>query len=211
MKAVNKISKLAASGLALLFCLPTLADTITGKITFVKRPPFTGILYVVDGGQGKQSPSIDQKDKAFTTKIAVGHPSDTITFSNSDTFEHNIYASDKKQNVKFDVGLMSPNNTTEMTMDWNKNTLVRIGCKIHPKMRGYIANIDSSVYHSFDFEKKVKEYEFKIENVPSGKDNLELLLPKYPNHQIALKKGENKTIEIKRKGKVKATLTLSRN
>lgn len=204
-------SRVISALLAIVICLPTYADTITGKITFVKRPPFTGILYVVDGGKASQSPTIDQKDKAFTTAIAVGHPGDTITFSNSDSFEHNIYASDKKQKVKFDVGLMSPNNKTEMQMDWNNNTLVRIGCKIHPKMRGYIANIDSSVYHAFEFERKVKEYDIKIDNVPADKTALELMLPKYPNNQIELKKGETKTIDIKRKGKVKATLTLTRS
>ena len=93
------------------------ADEISGKITFVKKPSFTGILYVSDTKGNAKKPLIDQKGKAFTAKVAVGSPNDVITFKNSDTFDHNIYASDRKQNVKFDVGLMTPNNTIDLNLD----------------------------------------------------------------------------------------------
>jgi plastocyanin len=167
-------------------------------------------LYVVGSGHSKKEPVIDQKDKAFTSKIAIGSPHSMIKFTNSDTFDHNIYANDKKQKVKFDVGLMTPNNSTNLSLDWPAETLVRVGCKIHPKMRSYVANITSDHLHAFKFKKKVKAYDFKIQQVPSDKNQLILLMPKYPKQTIDISKGQTKTIEIKRKGKIKATLTISR-
>jgi hypothetical protein len=195
----------------LISCTTATADTIKGKIEFVKKPPFTGILYIGDSGGDKKQPMIDQQDKAFTTKIAVGIPNDIIKFSNSDTFDHNIYANDAKQKVKFDVGLMTPGHSTKLKMVWPDDSLVRIGCKIHPKMRSYVANINSRFYHAFQFTKKVKSYQFSIAKVPDDKSQLTLIMPKYDKLTIELKKGESKTVEVKRKGKVKATLTLSRD
>lgn len=195
-----------------LTCLPSSAwaDEISGTISFVKKPSFTGVLYVADEKGSIKKPNIDQKDKAFTTSIAVGSANDVISFKNSDTFDHNIYASDRKQNVKFDVGLMTPNNETNLNMDWAQDSLVRIGCKIHPKMRSYIANINSDYFHAFEFEKKVKEYTFSISDVPSDKHQVVLLMPKYKPQTIEIKKGESKTVEIKRKGKVKGTIAITR-
>ena len=187
-----------------------MADVISGELTFTKKPPFTGILYVEGTGSSAKSPLVDQKDKAFTTKIAVGAPSNDIKFKNSDTFDHNIYANDSKQKVKFDVGLMTPGNDISMTMDWPQDTLVRIGCKIHPKMRGYIANVNSDHYHAFDFQKKVKSYKFSIEGVPGSADKVVLLMPKYDTQTITLAKGQTQTVDVTRKGKVRATLTLTR-
>lgn len=188
----------------------SLADVITGKLEFKKKPPFAGLLYVTDDSGSDKKPLIDQKGKQFTTKIAVGSPDNVITFKNSDTFDHNIYANDGKQKVKFDVGLMTPTNQTQLTMDWPKETLVRIGCKIHPKMRSYVANVTSDHFQAFEFQKKVKSYDIKIDGVPAGKNQLKLLMPKYDKLTIDLKKGETKTIEVKRKGKLRGSLTLTR-
>ena len=204
-------AKLVIVTLFLIGSSAATADVISGKLEFVKKPPFTGILYVSNAGESDKKPAIDQKDKAFTTKIAVGSPNNIMQFSNSDTFDHNIYANDKKQKVKFDVGLMTPGNSTKLKMVWPDDSLVRVGCKIHPKMRSYVANIKSDHYHPFAFEKKVKSYDFKIEQVPSDKKLLTLLMPKYDKQIIELAKGESKIIEITRKGKVKGSLTITRN
>lgn len=206
----NTIKYLSVVLSLICFSSSTLADEISGKITFVKKPSFTGILYVSDTQGNAKKPLIDQQGKAFTTKVAVGSPNDVITFKNSDTFDHNIYASDRKQNVKFDVGLMTPNNATDLNIDWADNSLIRIGCKIHPKMRSYIANINSDYFHAFEFEKKVKEYDFSISDVPSDKNQVVLLMPKYQPQTIEIKKGETKTVDITRKGKVKGSLTITR-
>ncbi|MFT4929430.1 MAG: hypothetical protein ACI8WB_005563 [Phenylobacterium sp.] len=214
MKSVvsTKTALSALAGALLMFGTTTcaFADVVSGKIEFKKKAPFTGLLYVPGSGNANKQPVIDQKDKAFTTKIAVGSPNNTMLFSNSDTFDHNIYANDKKQKVKFDVGLMTPGNSTEIKMDWPDESLVRVGCKIHPKMRSYVANVKSDHFYAFPFKKKVKSYDFSIKEVPSDKDQLILMIPKYDKLTIELKKGDSKTIEVTRKGKVKANLTITR-
>ncbi|NQZ06868.1 MAG: hypothetical protein HRT35_06875 [Algicola sp.] len=210
MKATFTAPLIVAATLALT-SINGYADVVSGKLEFKKKAPFTGLLYVPGSGSSTKKPMIDQKGKAFTTKIAVGSPGNTIVFKNSDTFDHNIYANDAKQKVKFDVGLMTPNNSMQLKMDWPAETLVRVGCKIHPKMRGYVANVKTDHFYPFPFKKKVKSYDFKIIDVPSDKNQLILMMPKYGKMTIELKKGESKTIEVKRKKKVKGTLTISRS
>ena len=195
----------------LLTSLNISADVISGKIEFVKRPAFTGLLYVANTGNKDKHPMIDQKDKQFTNKITVGSPSNIVSFKNSDTLDHNVYASDKKQNVTFDIGLMAPQNSAEIAMDWSEESLVRIGCKIHPKMKSYVANVNTDFFHAFEFEKKIKSYEFEIQKVPAKEQTVVLLMPKYEKQTFTLKKGETKTIDIQNKGKTKATLTVSRS
>lgn len=204
-------TKLIITILLLIGSNAATADVISGKLEFTKKPPFTGILYIPESGNKPKNPEINQKDKAFTSKVAVGSPQSIIAFKNSDIFNHNIYANDSKQKVKFDVGLMTPGNATKLKMVWPQDSLVRIGCKIHPKMRAYVANVSSDHFHIFPFEKKVKSYDFKIEQVPSDKEQLTLMMPAYETLLINLKKGESKEITVKRKGKDRGTLTLTRS
>jgi hypothetical protein len=65
-------------------------------------------------------------------------------------------------------------------MDWPDETLVRVDCKIHPKMRGYAANVKTVHFYPFPFKKKVKSYNFKIDDVPSEKKQLILVMKKHP-------------------------------
>lgn len=210
MKVLSAVKAVCLT-LTLVMGQSAIADTISGKLEFTKKPPFAGVIYVAGSGSSEKKPAIDQKGKAFTTKIAVGVPNEMIDFINSDTFNHNIYANDKKQNVKFDVGLMTPDNATQIKIDWPNETLVRVGCKIHPKMRSYIANIKSDHFQALSFEKKVKNYDISIKQVPGDKHQVVLLMPKYDKLTVELKKGESKTVEITRKGKPRGSLTLTRS
>jgi len=185
-------------------------DTIFGKIDFLARPAYTGIVFVKAAHASAKSPVLDQKKKHFSSKIVVGSPNEMMTFKNSDSFEHNIYANDMKQNVRFDIGLMSPSHSVQLLMDWQQPSLVRMGCKIHPKMRSYVANIKSDIFHSFNFDRNIKSYSFKLEDVPSERLELILLMPRYDNQHISIKQGESRTLDIAQSGKVKAHLTLTR-
>lgn len=200
MKMLSTLMLLAASGSAL-------AGDLSGVITFDKKPPFAGVLFVADGASGPNKTTVDQMDKAFTSKLAVVGSGGTLEFSNSDTFQHNIFANDKKTGIKFDVGLMETGQTTSITADWKDNTITRVGCKIHPKMRTYVANIQSSAYQVFEFEKKVKEYKVNLSSGSSSNEFV-LMIPKYDELKFTLAPGEEKTLEVTRKGKKKATLTI---
>jgi plastocyanin len=200
MKLLSSIMLLAASTSAM-------AGNLTGSIIFDKKPAFAGVLYVADGKSGPAKTSIDQMDKEFTSKLAVIGTGGTLEFSNSDSFQHNIFANDKSTGIKFDVGLMETGQKTEIKADWKDDTVTRVGCKIHPKMRTYVANIQSSAYQVFDFEKGANEYAIKFSS-KSDSNEFVLMIPKYDELKFTLNPGEEKTLEITRKGKKKASITI---
>ncbi|PCJ44997.1 MAG: hypothetical protein COA99_06005 [Moraxellaceae bacterium] len=192
------------------------ADTVKGEIIFDKKASFSGVVYMT-GKETKTSPSpsnqsfVDQKDKRFTKKMVVTHTGSTIMFKNSDAIDHNIFANDPGTGIKFDVGLMSPAQEKSITFDWEENSLVRFGCKIHPKMKSYIFASPTEYFQVLEFEKKVKTYPFVLENVPANLLSLSLKIPKYEEFMIDLKNGESKQVDVMRKGKKKATMNVSRS
>jgi len=194
--------------LALLMPISSFAATLSGSLTFAKKAPFTGVLFA-NGGEGPSSAHLDQTNKVFDSNLLVVAPGGKITFQNSDDFQHNVFANDSKTDVKFDVGLMEQGQTTEVEVAWKENTITRIGCKIHPKMRSYVANINSDSYHIFPFEKKVKEYGIDLE--VGTHNEFILLIPKYDALTFTLNAGESTTLEVTRKGKKRATLNVTLN
>lgn len=204
----NWLNLLLAS--VILFSVPASADVITGEITFAKKVPFAGVLFVKQSKSAAASANMDQKNKQFTKKVSLGAPGTLVAFNNSDSFDHNIFANDLKNNISFDIGLMPSGQSSEIKMDWKEDTMVRIGCKIHPKMRSYIANVNSDFYQEFEFQKKVKAYPVNISGVPSDLHEIELIIPKYEKITVMLAKGESKTVDIIKKGKVRGELIVSR-
>lgn len=186
------------------------ADVITGEIIFAKKAPFAGVLFVKQTKPATANASMDQVNKVFTKKVSLGAPGTSVTFNNGDSFDHNIFANDLKNNIAFDIGLMPAGQSSKIKMDWKEDTMVRIGCKIHPKMRSYIANVNSDYYQEFEFAKKVKSYPVNITNVPADQHEIELIIPKYEKVSLTLLKGESKTVDITKKGKVRGSLIVSR-
>jgi hypothetical protein len=195
--------------LALLIITPVFADTIKGTLNFNKRPAKAGVIYEVKSSYKKVTGTITQENKQFVEKIGVVSHQGELKMKNNDEFEHNIFANDLKQDIKFDIGLMPPGTSQKIKTDWKTNSIVRIGCKIHPKMRSYVANIPSDNYKSFELEKKDKTYDFELNNVT--KDKFVLLLAGMDNIEISLAKGESKTYDIISKNKSKGQLLISRN
>ena len=185
------------------------AGELTGVLAFAKKPPFAGALYAKMPGAGTNTATLDQVNKIFSKKVFAIANGGTIQFKNSDTFQHNIFADDPSSGVQFDLGLMEVGTETRLEVTWRENTLTRIGCKIHPKMRSYVLNAQSEAVQLFEFDKKVKEYPISLQ-VADEVTSFALLLPKYDPVEFNLLAGEAKTIEVTRKGKVKGTLTVKR-
>lgn len=188
-----------------------LADVILGEILFDKRPAKAAVFYEYKDNFSKVRGEINQKNKKFTEKIGVASHLGTLDLNNNDKFEHNIFANDIKQNIKFDIGLMSPGSHKSIPADWQANTIVRIGCKIHPKMRSYIANIPSDNYVSFEFDKKQKQIPLELKNVSAESKRFVFLVAGMENIDVQLKKGETKSFDIVKKGKKKGSIKLTRS
>ncbi|MBQ4889075.1 hypothetical protein J8L86_04400 [Shewanella sp. MMG014] len=196
--------------LANMFALPAaFAAEITGTISFIKKPPMVGIVYVPSSQSDQYAPVIDQVDKQFTSKMAVVNAGNLVTFKNSDDVEHNVFANDTSQSAKFDVGLMSPGGEKKIKVDWDKNSIVRVGCKIHPKMRTYLAAIDTPFHQILEFQKGTQEYTFSIKNVPADSNKVVFSIPKYDLLTVELTSGSIWTAEITKKGKVRGLLTIN--
>lgn len=197
------------AGMLMISSMQALA--VSGKLVFEKKPPFAGALFAKGGtGSANSAASLDQANKIFNKKAFAVSNGGKIEFKNSDTFQHNIFANDAKSGVTFDVGLMEPDTVTNLDVSWQENTLTRIGCKIHPKMRSYILNTQSDYVQFFEFEKKVKEYDISIADVPADTTAFVLVLPKYDIVEFDLAPGESKSIDVMRKGNKRATLTVNR-
>ncbi|MCO4784003.1 MAG: hypothetical protein KC646_16870 [Candidatus Cloacimonetes bacterium] len=185
---------------------------ITGTFTFKKRNPGVALLYFdQDKGLKVSNANLDQMNKAFVKPLLVVNPGSEVKFKNSDAVDHNIYASDKKQKVNFDVGLITTGGDTNYKVEWDKGKVVKLRCKIHPKMKSYIASIESEFHKVVPFEKREKELTFEMSSVPENLDSLVIWMPKYKELHVNLKPGESKTFELTRKGKVKGFLSLKRS
>ena len=188
-----------------------LADSLAGELNFTKSLPFVGILYFKDNSGSPNANSIDQKNKIFGHRLVPVSKDGALNFVNSDDYAHNIFANDIKKGIKFDVGLMPPGHNLSLKVDWQEDILLRVGCKIHPKMRAYVANISSRAYQIFNFEKRINTFPVAINNIDPELTRATLLLPKYDPIEIDITTGQTVTVDITKRGKIKGTLTLTRD
>ena len=196
----------------LVFCSSiATADTITGSLKFNKRPPFTGVLYSLGTGAGEHDGVVNQKNKQFTKKVVVVKPESAIRFENSDDFDHNVFANDLKNNVRFDVGRMVTGDSLEVPVIWKSDTIVRLGCKIHPKMRAYVTTVEGNAHQILPFEKSSKDYAIDLRDVAPEATGVKLLMSGYDLIEVDLGIGESVTVPLIKKGKEKGVLTLSRS
>ncbi len=185
--------------------------TLSGQFSFLRKPSRVALIYFSDDKGLKQGLTIDQKGKQFLSQIAVGSPGEVIAFKNSDKIDHNIYADDKRLGIKFDLGLMRAGSNFSGTqpISWEAGEVVKIGCKIHPKIRFYAVSLTSRYHRVLEFNgEKVTSFRFEV---PPGKlTKVAVWLPKYDPINVSIKPGERKDIELKKKGKLRGTLFITR-
>ena len=122
-----KIGFTVAIYFALLLGNNAIADTLSGTITFLKKPPLAGLLYTQETNAPNKSDSLDQNNRKFTKDILVMSSGAEIEFNNSDKVDHNIYANDPTTNAKFDVGLMPTGRQVKQSFTWPVGSMIRIG------------------------------------------------------------------------------------
>jgi plastocyanin len=187
------------------------AGGLSGEFKFNKKAPSVALVYFSEDHSAKGAgPTVDQKDKQFTAKMMVGTSGSKIRFNNSDSVDHNIYANDSKAGVNFDAGLLPPGQTSQAEVTWKEEEVIKIGCKIHPKMQAYIANIASAHHKIVEFESKDAGGSFALANVPDKLTKVRVWFPKQDPVDVEIKKGETKEVEIKEKGQSFGTLKLVR-
>lgn len=209
-----KIKSPTKTALTLLLCatLPTItfADTIVAKMTFTKKPPRAGVLFAADGNQQPvKSEVVDQSNKQFDDHIYVISPGAEITFKNSDTMDHNIFSRGDDKAPGFDIGLIPPKGEKSQSLAWGISAFERLGCKIHPKMRAYMASVPNDAYLAIPFKQAGLAESYSLA-VDDSTTKVGLLLSGYPPIEVAVAKGDSVEVEITKRDKVRGKLTISR-
>lgn len=204
--------KLVSAIIALGVSTFAAAGTLEGVLTFEKRNPYVGVAFFSDATDGGPEicGALDQKDKAFSDMLVVGKTGCEIGFTNSDDTDHNIFANDLESGVSFDVGLIEPGGSAATTVSWSEGHLVRLGCKIHPKMVSYIANLPTRHFSVIEFVNGQSETHFAIGNVPDDASEVTVILQPLDPIVVEIQPGESKEVEVTRSGKAFGTLVLTR-
>lgn len=188
-----------------------LAQDLKAEFEFEKSPPNVGLIYLPENKDLKTGAMIDQKDRQFTQELFVGSPGSEMVMKNSDDTDHNIYAGDEEAGANFDIGLAPPGSETKQQIDWKADKVVKIGCKIHPKMRAYVANISSKYHQVLEFDRSLQTVSFGLDTFPAELKVVAVWLPNYDPIEVSLAKGESKTVALMKSGKERGKLTLQRN
>ncbi len=182
------------------------AAKVKGTLTFAKLPPQVALVWVAGGKPSPSSVAINQKDKQFSEKMTVGKSGSEITFKNADNVDHNVFANDAGTGINFDAGLVPPGQDAKLKVTWTEGQVVRIGCKIHPKMQSWIANVPSQAHSILEPKPGEKSIAFTIEGVPDQATEMHFWSPKHEPLTVKLTKGAEQKGEILSKGKAEGTV-----
>ncbi len=186
------------------------AGSLAGNFAFKKKAPKGALIYFSEDQSLSTPANVDQKNTAFVESIVVGAKGNEAIFKNSDSINHNIFANDSELGVSFDIGLAPPGSEFKQPISWESGKMIRISCKIHPKMRAWVASLTSKYHHTVTFKKKQKKVDFEIEDVPDNLSKLVVWMPGYDPIDVAIKPGETQEVKLIRKKKTRGTLTLTR-
>lgn len=209
-----KLNLLMKTTLSFLLCTSvcnlSIADTITAKLSFTKKPPRAGVLFAADGNQQSiKTEVVDQSNKQFDDHIYVISPETEITFKNSDSMDHNIFARGDDNATGFDIGLIPPKGEKSQSLAWGITAFERLGCKIHPKMRAYMASVPNSAYLAIPFKQAGLADAYTL-TIDDSTTKVGLLLSGYAPIEATIAKGETVEMDITKRDKIRGKLTLSR-
>ncbi|MGB0372529.1 MAG: hypothetical protein ACPGN3_14440 [Opitutales bacterium] len=200
------------STLALLLCanLAYGTNTIKGVFSYTKRAPEASIIYIESDKEVEPvTIRVNQVNKEFSENIVIAPAGSKITFDNSDTVQHNVFASDSAAGIEFDSKLSDPGNSADMDVNWSDNTFISVGCKIHPKMRLWVGNLKSQHVAVAEFAKGELNKEVSLEGVPAEAQSIKVWIPRFDSAVVDIAPGESKTIDLTRKGKTYGSLELT--
>jgi plastocyanin len=187
------------------------ADAIKITLEFKDIVPDVGLVWMSEDKTLKTNPgpNLDQKDKEFTKSLVVASPGSEVTFKNSDEVAHNIFALDQAAGVFFDVGMVAPKEQAKKTIDWQAGKVVRLGCKIHPEMKAYIANVESRYNKIISLKPEEVKSTLTL-NTGAKLTKVAFWFPKFDPIEVDIPAGKTQSVPLVKKGEVVGTATLSR-
>ncbi len=81
-------------------------------------------------------------DKEFRPRVVVVSVGSTVTFPNSDPFDHNVFS--LSEEGPFDLGLYSRGNAK--SVQFKRPGIIRVYCNVHAQMSAFVVVRDSPYY-----------------------------------------------------------------
>ena len=188
------------------------AGSLEGKFDFKKRPAKGAVIYFSDDSSAstEREVIVDQTKKQFNELIVVAPKGAKVRFKNSDAVRHNVYARNKAHNVKIDIGFLKPGEEKTQEVGWNEGIAAKMKCKIHASMQAWVFLTSSQYYKAIDFKRK-KKTSFVINDVPDSLSKITIWMTDLKKPlEVELPIGQTIEIKLKKRKKVRGTLTLTR-
>lgn len=115
---------------------------------------------------------LDQRDHEFVPRVLAVHAGQPVKFSNSDAANHNVRTSSSQPTNEFNVFTGVDGSYTHRFAADPQQRPIRLGCDIHPWMRGWIYVFEHPQYAVSDARGR-----FRIVSVPPGRSKLVLRQP----------------------------------
>jgi plastocyanin len=119
-------------------------------------------------GSGSGSVTLDQQNCMYHPKISGARVGQTLSIKNDDSTLHNVHAVDPSNKYTFDQAQPSAGMVLNVPLK-SEEVMLHVKCNVHPWMTGYIGIVNSPYFAVSDGAGK-----FKIENVPAGKQTIEV-------------------------------------
>jgi plastocyanin len=160
---------LAAVGLAVMVMAAGVPVTaVTGRVTMLDKENQPGddvgqAVIWLSGPRGQARPAVQTdvgtSDKEFAPHVLVVPVGSTVTFSNYDPFNHNVFSLSEEN--PFDLGLYGRGEVRSVRFE--KPGLVRVYCNVHAQMSSLILVRDTPWY-----TQPSSDGSFTLSSVPSG-------------------------------------------
>jgi hypothetical protein len=137
---------------------------------------------------------MDQRGHEFVPRVLAVRSGQPVKFTNSDPANHNVRTSSRRFTNEFNVFTGIEGSYTHRFVADAQNRPVRVGCDIHPWMRGWIYVFDQPHFTVSDAQGR-----FRIPSLPPGEYLLALRQPDISyagERKVRVKAGETTRVEI---------------
>jgi len=186
------------------------ADEVNFGFEFINFKPSDGLILVENNNLSHDDIVIDQKGKKFINNFFVLNNDGDLLIRNSDKYGHNVYINDRVNDIKYNSGLIKKGDSKKVKIDINRNSIVRVGCKIHPRMKSYIVKSKSNKFKEVKFFKNNNENKFKIVDVTEEESNFNIFIPNVNPIFFEINKGESKEFKLEKDNKFLGFVLVSR-
>jgi plastocyanin len=142
--------------------------TVSGKVVLLDKGNKPGkdvgqaVVWLEAGHPVPAAPVSAQlvtSDKEFRPRVAVVPVGSTVTFPNTDPFDHNVFS--LSEEGPFDLGLYS--RGTAKSVQFKRPGIIRVYCNVHAQMSAFVVVRDSPYY-----TQPGSDGTFSIPSVPPG-------------------------------------------